>query len=225
MNKLWVFGDSFSATNKLNNLESWRLKYKNWKGYTPLVWGDFLSLKIQHRLINCAIGGIDNYTIFETILDVIDSIKENDIVFIGWSSTLRFRLVGKNNSFVTIRPNNFNLDTVSFSQSTLTNTEEFENISLKTITELLINRDNALFQYEVNRFIKIINLYLNNKCKVIHWSPFQFINNNMNIIKIECIKDLEKISDETNGYINDGHYSENGHKILSEYFYDLISKK
>ena len=223
MNKLWVFGDSFSATNKLNNLESWRLKYKNWKGYTPLVWGDFLSLKIQHRLINCAIGGIDNYTIFETILDVIDSIKENDIVFIGWSSTLRFRLVGKNNSFVTIRPNNFNLDTVSFSQSTLTNTEEFENISLKTINELLINRDNALFQYEVNRFIKIINLYLNNKCKVIHWSPFQKSHPILNIHRIPLIDDLELIKDETMGEINDYHYSENGHKILSDYFLKILN--
>lgn len=224
MNKLWVFGDSFSATNNKNNLESWRLKYKNWKGYTPLVWGDFLSLKIKHRLINCAIGGADNYTIFETIVDVIDTINENDIVIIGWSSTLRFRLIDKNNSFSTIRPNNFNLDTTLFSQSTLLNTENFENISSKTITELIVNRDSVLFQYEVNRFIKIINLYLNNKCKIIHWSPFQCINNNMNIIKIDSLEHLEKIVNETNGFIEDNHYSENGHRVLSEYFYDLITK-
>lgn len=224
MNSLWVFGDSYSATYKRNNLESWRILYKNWKGYTPNVWGDFLSLKLNHKLNNCAITGIDNYTLFETIIDVIDSIKENDIVIIGWSSYLRFRLIDKNNSFITIRPNNLNLDNSLFSDSTLPNTDRFNNISLKTITELVVNRDSVLFQHEINRFIRIINLYLNNKCKVIHWSPFQSISSSMNIIKIDCLKDLEIIATETNGYINDKHYSENGHKVLSDHFYKIINQ-
>ncbi len=223
MNTLWVFGDSFSATYKTNNLEIWRGEYKKWKGYTPNVWGDFLSSEIKHKLINCALSGADNYTIFESIIDVIDSIKENDIVIVGWSSTLRFRLINKENHFTTIRPNNFNLDNRIFSKSTLSNVSDFNNISLNTITELLLNRDNVLFQYEINRFIKIINLCLGNKCKVIHWSPFQNSNNIMDIIRIECLENLEKIVDETNGYLNDKHYSENGHKILSEYFYNLIN--
>ncbi len=64
---------------------------------------------------------------------------------------------------------------------------------------------------------------MGNKCKVIHWSPFQNSNNIMDIIRIDCLENLEKIVDETNGYLNDKHYSENGHKILSEYFYNLIN--
>jgi len=224
MNKLWVFGDSFSATNKQNNLENWRAQYKNWKGYTPLVWGDFLSLKIQHKLNNCAISATDNYTIFESIIDVIDTINENDIVIVGWSSVIRFRLIDKKGGFTTIRPNDYNLDNKPFTRASLTNPIQFNDISINTINELLINRDNILFQYEVNRFIKIINLCLINKCRVIHWSPFIIQNKSMDIIKIDCLEYLEKIVDETNGYIKDNHYSENGHRVLSEYFYDLITK-
>ena len=224
MNKLWVFGDSFSATNKKNNLENWRAQYKNWKGYTPLVWGDFLSLKTQRKLNNCAISGIDNYTLFESIIDVIDTINENDIVIIGWSSALRFRLVNKNGGFTTIRSNDHNLDNNPFTHATLTNTSQFNDISLETITELMVNRDSVLFQYEINRFIKIINLHLLNKCRVIHWSPFQLYNNSLDIIKIDCLGHLEIIVDETKGFIKDNHYSENGHRVLSEYFYDLITK-
>jgi hypothetical protein len=33
MPRLWVFGDSFSATNDRPALEKWRLDYIKWKGY------------------------------------------------------------------------------------------------------------------------------------------------------------------------------------------------
>jgi hypothetical protein len=222
MNKLWVFGDSFSATYKRNNLENWRIKYKNWKGYIPNVFGDFLSLKIKYKLNNCALSGVDNYTLFENIIDVIDSIKENDVVIIGWSSTLRFRLVNKNNSFTTIRPNDLNLDDTLLSTSTISNVSNFNNVSLNTLSELILNRDSVLFQYELNRFIKIINLYLENKCKVIHWSPFQYMSPNLNIHRINPLSNVELIKDETNGEVDDLHYSENGHKQLADYFYEYI---
>ena len=74
MNKLWVFGDSFSATNKKNNLENWRAQYKNWKGYTPLVWGDFLSLKIQQ-------------------LDVLIETKTLDDVFVRLKVSVQFKVI------------------------------------------------------------------------------------------------------------------------------------
>ena len=45
----------------------------------------------------------------------------------------------------------------------------------------------------------------------------------MDIIKIDCLEYLEKIVDETNGYIKDNHYSENGHNNLANYFSKLIN--
>lgn len=224
MNKLWVFGDSFSASNKRkNNIESWRASYAQWKGYVTNTWPDFLSKSIKHKLINCAISGTDNYTIFDTIIDVIDKIDKDDVVIIGWSSILRFRIIDKYNSFSTIRPNDIDRTDKFYSKrSTLGNSLQYNHISLDTINEILVNRDNILYQHEVNRFIKIINLYLDNKCKIMHWSPFQYNHQTINITYIEDLSLLERISDETSGVISDRHYSENGNKLLAEKIYNLL---
>jgi len=216
MNKLWVFGDSFSATNKRNIIEKWRKLYIKWKGYTPNVWCEFLNDSLQLKLHNLSISATDNYTIFDTIIDSLDSISENDIVIVGWTSTLRFRLIDRLNNFNTIRPSD--LDTFS----TLNHTYEYDNISITTINEMLINRDNELYQYELNRFIKIINKSINAK-KIIHWSPFQSTHPILNIRRIFSLDNLELIKDETMGEINDRHYSENGHNNLANYFSKLIN--
>ncbi len=216
MKKLWIFGDSFSATNKRNEIENWRKLYIKWKGYTPKVWCEFLNDSLQLKLHNLAISATDNYTIFDSIVDAIDAISENDIVIIGWTSTLRFRLIDKSNKFNTIRPSDSN------KSSTLTNSNEYDSISIGTINEMLINRDNELYQYELNRFIKIINKSLNTK-NIIHWSPFQSTHPIIHIHKIDMLQDLELIKEETNGEINDTHYSENGHKDLANYFYKILN--
>ena len=153
-NNLWIFGDSFSVSNSRNTLERWRIEYAKWKGHTTKVWPEFLNETLQLRIINTSISGVDNYSIFDIIIDNIDKIQENDVVIIGWSSTLRFRLVDKSNTFRSIRP------ATDFRKSTLYDPYEYRNISLDTINETLVNRDNPLYEYELNRYIKLINLYL-----------------------------------------------------------------
>ena len=219
MNKLWVFGDSFSEPfSKIMDTTGfgYRSKYNKWKGYISKSYGDIISEKLNLLHFNKAGGGNDNYTIFDTIIDSLDSISENDIVIVGWTSTLRFRLIDRLNNFNTIRPSD--LDTFS----TLNHTYEYDNISITTINEMLINRDNELYQYELNRFIKIINKSINAK-KIIHWSPFQSTHPILNIHRISSLDSLELIKDETMSEINDGHYSENGHNNLANYFSKLIN--
>ena len=216
MKKLWIFGDSFSATNKRNQIERWRKLYIKWKGYTPKVWCEFLNDSMQLKLHNLSISATDNYSIFDTIVDSLDSISEDDIVIIGWTSTLRFRIIDKLNNFNTIRPSDSGI------HSTLEHTYEYDMISMNTINEILVNRDNELYQYELNRFIKIVNKSLDTK-NIIHWSPFQKSHPILNIHRIPLIDDLELIKDETIGEINDYHYSENGHKILSDYFLKILN--
>jgi len=216
MNKLWVFGDSFSATNKRNNIEHWRRDYIKWKGYTPTVWPEFLNKILNYKLINLAISGTDNYTIFDTIIDNIDKINKDDIIIIGWSSTLRFRLVDKTNFFNTIRPDSVLKD------STLTIPSlKYNNISLNTINEVLVNRDTKLYEWELNRFIKIINISLKD-IKILHWSPFQRRHPDLTIKRIEGMDTLQTISIETNKELNDYHYSENGHLELSKKIYNIL---
>jgi hypothetical protein len=215
MGKLWIFGDSFSASNERKSLEKWRLNYKEWKGYTTKVWPEFLNDILKLRLINLSISGTDNYTIFDTIIDNIDKIENGDVVIIGWSDTLRYRIVNKFNSLSTIRPSN-NLE-----NGTLNNVWEYKNISLNTINEILVNRDNPLHEHELNRYIKIINLYLK-EIKTLHWSPFQKQHMFLNITRIDKINEIETIAQETNREIDDSHYSENGHKELSKIIYSKL---
>ena len=215
MNKLWIFGDSFSATNKRKNIEHWRIDYIKWKGYVTKVWPEYLNDKLNFKLINLSISATDNYTIFDTIIDNIDKIEKDDIIIIGWSSTLRFRLVDKTNSFNTIRPSSY------LKTSTLDTPFEYNNISLNTINEVLVNRDTELYEWELNRFIKIINLYLKD-IKILHWSPFQLYHPHLKIKRISEIDKLETISMETNSELNDYHYSENAHSILSEKIHTLL---
>jgi len=216
MNKLWVFGDSFSATSKRRDVEHWRMEYAKWKGYNPDVWPEFLNKNLNLKLKNLAISGTDNYTIFDTIIDNIDKIEANDIVIIGWTSTLRFRLVSTNNNFNTIRPNE-DLKSSTLNIPSL----KYNNISLNTINEVLVNRDTKLYEWELNRFIKIINISLKD-IKILHWSPFQRQHPHLNIKKIEGIDALETISIETNKELNDYHYSENGHLELSKKIYTML---
>lgn len=215
MRKLWIFGDSFSATNRRENIESWRRKYIQWKGYTTDVWPEVLNSTLKDKLINLSISATDNYTIFETIIDNIDKIEDNDIVIIGWTSTLRFRLIDKTGNFNTIRP------MTNMKRSTLESSYEYNDISIDTINQILVNRNNILFEQEINRFIKIINLV--GRGNIIHWSPFESTQLNLNIHRIGILDSLETIEIETKGEIMDYHYSEGAHLKLGNYFRDILN--
>jgi hypothetical protein len=215
MGKLWIFGDSFSASNSRNTLEKWRIDYAKWKGRTTKVWPEFLNDTLKLKMFNLSISGTDNYTIFDTIIDNIDKIEKDDIVIIGWSSTLRFRFADKSESFNSIRPS------TNFKKSTLNSSYEYRNISLDTINEILVNRDNPLYEHELNRYIRFINLYLKD-IKTLHWCPFQSQHPHLKITRIDEIEKIEKINEDTNNEVKDYHYSENGHRELSKIIYNKL---
>jgi len=215
MKKLWIFGDSFSASNGRNTLEKWRIDYAKWKGYTTKVWPEFLNDTLKLKMFNLSISGTDNYTIFDTIIDNIDKIEKDDIVIIGWSSTLRFRFADKSESFNSIRPS------TNFKKSTLNSSYEYRNLSLDTINEILVNRDNPLYEHELNRYIRFINSYLKD-IKTLHWCPFQSQHPHLKITRIDEIEKIEKINEDTNNEVKDYHYSENGHRELSKIIYNKL---
>lgn len=214
MPRLWVFGDSFSATNDRPVLEEWRLDYVKWKGYVPKVFSDFLSNKLNISSRNMGVSGADNYTIIDTIIDSLGKINSDDIIIIGWSSTIRFRIASKNNNFLTIRPNNLNN-----SKSTINDTTYLTDVCVDCLNEVIVNRNNQIYIDEINRYIKLINhMYPNNT--VVHWSPFKQETEGMYVTPIQF--KIERINEETNGEMLDIHFSENGHEQMSNYLYDLI---
>ena len=214
MSKLWVFGDSFSATNDRPVLESWRLDYVKWKGYVPKVFSDFLSDKLGISARNMGVSGADNYTIIDTIIDSLSKINSDDIIIIGWSTTIRFRVASKSNNFLTIRPNDLDNNI-----STINDSSDLTDIAVNCLNEIIVNRSDKIYIDEINRYIKLINfMYANNV--IIHWSPFKQEIEGMYVTPIE--PKIERITEETNGLLYDQHFSEHGHEQISEYFYKLI---
>ena len=216
MQSLWIFGDSFSTTFEIketdNQISNWRKEYIDWKGFLPKSFSEILSDKLNIHTNNQSCGGFDNYSIFETLIDNIDIIQPNDIIIIGWSSPIRYRLVNKENKF-----NPLHTWWYSANEEALLKL----GISQSTINEIFINRNENISLYinEINSFIKIINKALSSNT-IIHWTPFyESKKNGLNVISIPL---LERIEDETNLEITDAHFSERAHLLLSEYFLNII---
>lgn len=219
MNKLWIFGDSFSEPFSKAKSIPWKAEYIQWKGYMPNCYGEIISDKLKLQHINLAIGGTDNYTILDSIINVLNPIDSADIIIIGWSSTLRFRLVNTNNTFNTILP-------LRVDNGVKLNKEVFPlELSKSTLEELAVNRDNLIYIDELNNYIKLLNFAFPNN-KIIHWSPFLrqekdgLLNTRSN--SISNLNHLERVTEETSGKIDDYHYSENGHIVLAEEFLNII---
>jgi len=104
MSTLWIFGDSYSEPfSKTHNL-FWKTEYIKWKGYCPKYFADFIVNDMEYDIKNYAIGGADNYTILDSIIPFLDRIKSDDVIIIGWSDVIRFRVINKYGTFNSIRP-------------------------------------------------------------------------------------------------------------------------
>jgi len=204
MATLWTFGDSLTERYTTNG---WAGRYINWKGYTPKVYGEIISEKLGLRLENLGVGGRDNYTIFQIFCDVSHKIKKDDFVIFGWSSPIRFRLAHQSNAW------KFFLSGFNENQSGI------DGISIDTINELMINRDNIKYIEEVNSWISLIDNFLIG-VKNVHWTAFD------KRLKAHMITNLETINVETNGEVNDSHFSEDGQAELSKILtHHLMRKK
>ena len=201
--KLYILGDSFSAGFSFES--NWTNPYVNWKGYTPKGFGEIISKKLNLELINLSENASDNYSILQKFCDNEKNIKKNDLVIIGWSSPLRFRLVSKD--WITILPNYDKFSTKEIDKT---------KISESTLIEILLNRDDIRYCNEVNSWIKLLN---NLDKNIIHWTPFDQ--------RLDCmfLNKFETIVTETNGKLNDWHFSENGHKQLSDLFINKFKSK
>jgi hypothetical protein len=160
MDKLWIFGDSYSVpfykTETIKN--GWKPLYNKWKGYAPKCFGELISKELNFSHTNLSVSGLDNYSIFDNIISTLNKIKENDIIIIGWSHVDRFRLADSNNVFKSIlskRPD------IGYSN-------ELDNISKKTIEEISVNRLNSAYIHELNNYIKLLNFTFNKNIIILH---------------------------------------------------------
>jgi hypothetical protein len=198
MKTLWTFGDSFTQPFWETPF-GWMIDYVEWKGYTPKVYGEIISETLGIRYKNKARAGISNYDILESICESVNFIKDDDIIIIGWSNLLRFRLANypSKNKWQAYHPN-------------FVGVKLPEGISENTINEIIINRsDTDLYRQEINNWIKLLkHTFKNNTILFWSWSDRDWGN---------PTNEYESIKYETNGEVNDNHWSENGHIEFSNY--------
>jgi hypothetical protein len=210
-NTLYVIGDSFSAKYNHNvNIDSNYNRYRIYKGgELPKTWSELLSEELNLNLVNLASGGNSNGQIIDDFCKISTEISKNDLLFIGWTDTMRFRLYSEiNKTFVKTNLNDWD--------------EYLPNISKNTIEEIRLNRSddywtNEIYSWEnvIKRLSKLVGF------KLYIWSFFtQFPD--YNILQTLLDMGATRISEETNGLINDNHFGEKGHQIQFEYFIDKI---
>jgi hypothetical protein len=214
MNKLWIFGDSFSEPYAKKTRIQWQIEYKSFKGRWPVVYGEMVADKLKLKHINLAKGGTDNYTILDSIIDVINTISPDDIIVIGWSNTLRYRVANRYNNFTTILANNLEVEFKLNKKLSLFDLSDF------TLTEMAVNRNHPIYINELNNYIKLINFAFP-KNKVIHWSPFYLDREGLNTTFLTT-NEYQTISEETNGVVDDAHFGENGHITLAKNIINAI---
>jgi hypothetical protein len=206
---IWIFGDSYSAPFDSIGVGPWAEEYIKWKGYVPKTFGDNLADILNTEVRNFGVGGCDNYTIFESVIKNAPEFKKDDIIIIGWSSIIRFRLVNDFNKFDFVLPN-------------INNSKMISDISETTMNEILVNRSNPTYFEEFKIRFDFLNWLLKDM-KLIQWTAWEG-NLQTNKYVIEFSKeDKTHVNLETNGVINDTHYSELGHIELTDDFMKLIN--
>ena len=238
MGTLWTFGCSFTAEYYPVGHELVRGnydEYKDWRGGTlPNVWPTLLGKKLNLEVKNMAFGGDSNYAIFDQFLNVVDLIKEGDVIIFGWTHAVRFQAANP------ISRNGFNQILPSITDYPDTG------LSIKAVEEILVNRSNPIWIKEVLNWIKLIDSYSGLKnIKSYHWAsdgtilkglkkdnlitvpiPFEdlcgYVNSDINY-KDGISKST--IHQETNGEVEDGHHGEFGHKLMCDFIYNKFNKK
>jgi hypothetical protein len=204
---LWVFGDSFSVPFKKIENEH---PYIPYKGYCPKIYSNIISEELDLNLMDMSIGGCSNQSILHTFIKNIDDIKYDDIVVIGWTQPIRFRIGSKHNDFydviIAVAPH----------------MEEFIDMSIDSLNDFTINRStHSIYWDELIDYVNIINKSLKTKFTY-HWTwvePTDKIDSNVYEKQFFDLllpfKKYKTVRDETNGDIDDFHYGEVGHLDLA----------
>jgi hypothetical protein len=206
MRTLWCFGDSFTEGFSETH------PYSVYKGYQPKTHPQIIGERMGIDWVNISKGGWSNGDILESIGNNSHKIKSDDIVSIGWSHIHRFRLADNySKRWQSIIPN---YQAINPNPPNFLNNEVSDN----TLDEMLYNRDSPLYKDELRSWVKLmehtfrVNILVNWTWAVSDWKYTM----NYHLFKFETIRA------ESNGVINDMHWSENGHYQFADWFGRMI---
>jgi len=211
--KLWVFGDSFSTSFKIQTEGMCSYDYIKHKGYQPKVFSEIISETLNLNLKDFSLGGSSNQGIFSKFVLNLDQIGEDDIFLFGWTQNVRFNVATKSNGFLPIIIGGADEKTY-----------DFIDIPFQSLVDISMNRlKYSSYWIEVINYIKIINHVLKHNI-VYHWTwvkpSNEYFLSSGNYQKefydlLIPFKDYPSITEETNNLIEDLHWGEKAHSLFA----------
>jgi len=216
MKNCYFFGDSFTTMNVLQS--RWYMDYvKNKTGSVKTSmyiykkrWSTLLSNELEIHENNLGKDGISNDEIIDIILENIPSMNFGDYCFI--QSTVPTRIMGYNKSSDKIQ--SINTENLYDESQLIENIREYvdsqNDISLLVnyITDYILSNSQKWDDYYFQKYGTIVDI-LNDKGVNVVFFTYGFWS------KFETIKE------ETNGTINDDHWSPKGNQD----FFKFLSNK
>jgi hypothetical protein len=200
-NKLILFGDSFTFGVGCNPEHEY---YKKYKKEDDKTWFNIVADELNLEVINHGEGLFSNDKIFDSILNSYDEINEGDYVLIEKGFTHRFDIPNLDDTYlVTIAPNCKNLLTNDF---TLSN-QNYSEWEIQAIEYMVLTFDSKLIRQRFDKRFQFIKKIIDEKKvkKCLIWNITDYMN----------WTNYPIIFEETNGEINDCHWSFKGHKNVA----------
>jgi hypothetical protein len=225
MNKLWCFGDSFTAGDgcklwKTGPQQPNTIKYReflNKKDNEHIkLFSEMVAEHFGLECINLGQSGAGNERILDALLSYIHLISKNDYVIFGVSYFQRFDVdLNHPTGFMTININSLNDG----------NDEMIgEHLSRNAMKEIVVNRSSKQFEDRLIRQIKGINHILKQLSKNVYiWTNDHYLDEQKSgVFKLvdgytstSQFLFENSIGTHTHNEVNDGHLSEGGHRVLA----------
>lgn len=199
MNKLWIFGDSFSDSCGLDYghpYASWLTTHTDIVNPLEYSWQYLLAKELNLQLEERAISGSGNTEIITEVISNINYIDKNDFIIISWSVPTRLSLPGEGSwkNFITI-PNYMAAKMVD------------DELGGTHYYDFYTNTFPEKIDYHVEYWNNIgmeLSFHLQKNYNIITWS---WLHEHRNI---------QIISHHTNNEVRDDHPSISGHVYIME---------
>ena len=225
MNKLWCFGDSFTAGDgckvfitgtQLNTIEYRKFLNKKENEYIKL-FSDIVAEHFELESINLGQSGAGNEKILDALLSNIHLISKDDYVIFGVSYFQRFDVDDMN-------PSDFSSMNINSLLDNPNNDGITDSLSRKSLMEIVVNRASKRFENRLLRQIKGITYILNQLSKNVYvWTNDHYLDEQKSGLfklvdgyhNVTQFLNENCITTHTNKAVNDSHLSEIGHKVLA----------
>lgn len=226
MNTVWAFGDSM--TKYFGQGAYGENPYERWLGREAKHACDIVGEHFSYEVINKGEPGSSPNQIFSDFLKEHKNIKTGDIVIIGWSPIMRYRIAKNNDGkygklivWAQIWPAGF---TPSLEKSCIDGTYLTEEVA----NHLILNRYEFrhLYSEEINEWISFIKEWAELKgVRIVIWSWCDKNFGGEHSINLDIPeRKRTDISKETNKIVNDGHYGEIGMRELADEIIEYLNK-